>query len=96
MDMIVSLLIQLISGAVGGNVAGMSKQGLGTTGNSVVGAIAGVVVAQVTAALSGDPSAMPAGALDITSVIRDVLAGGGGGAIVTFVIGLIKNKLAAK
>ena len=30
MEMFISLLVQIISGAVGGNLAGMTKQSLGT------------------------------------------------------------------
>ena len=46
---IVGLIIQLVAGVIGGNAAGrMTKsQGLGGAGNSIVGAIGGVVLGQI-------------------------------------------------
>jgi uncharacterized membrane protein YeaQ/YmgE (transglycosylase-associated protein family) len=50
---IVGLIIQLISGAVGGNAAGalLKKFSLGTAGNSIVGILGGGVGGQILAAL---------------------------------------------
>ena len=47
---IVSLIIQLVLGAVGGNAGGavVKNASLGTTGNSIVGAIGGVVLGQIS------------------------------------------------
>ena len=52
---IVGLIIQLIAGAVGGNVAGaaLKEKSLGSTGNSIAGAIGGVIVAQIVQRLTG-------------------------------------------
>ena len=51
---IIGLIIQLISGAVGGNIAGsaMKQYSLGTIGNSIAGVIGGGVGAQIIGALS--------------------------------------------
>ena len=48
---IVTLLVQLVSGAVGGNVAGnvMKKLSLGTVGNSIVGILGGWTMWKVVA-----------------------------------------------
>ena len=45
---IVGLVIQLIAGAIGGNAVGKISKGfsLGGTGNSIAGAIGGVVLGQ--------------------------------------------------
>ena len=50
---IVSLLISLLSGAVGGNIAGavMQERSLGTLGNSLVGILGGGLGATVLQAL---------------------------------------------
>jgi hypothetical protein len=52
---IIGLIIQLISGAVGGNIAGsaMKQYSLGTVGNSIAGLIGGGVGAQIIGALVG-------------------------------------------
>src|SRR5262245_27862884 len=50
---ITTLLIQLVSGAVGGNAAGaaMKKFSLGTVGNSIVGILGGGLGGQILGAL---------------------------------------------
>ena len=48
---IVSLVIQVISGVVGGNAAGMSKQSMGPLLNSIFGGVGGVIVGAVTLAV---------------------------------------------
>ena len=52
---IIGLIIQLISGAVGGNIAGsaLKQYNLGTIGNSIAGVIGGGVGAQIIGALLG-------------------------------------------
>ncbi len=93
----IGLIIQIISGAVGGNAAGgLSKQSLGPLLNSVLGGVGGVVLGQVLAALSGDQSlAQPGtdGSLDLPAILSSVIGGGAGGAVLTWVVGFIKNKM---
>ena len=50
---IVALIIQIISGAIGGNLAGgaMKDTSLGMAGNSIAGAIGGVAGGQLLGAL---------------------------------------------
>ena len=68
---IIGLIIQLISGAVGGNIAGaaMKQYNLGTIGNSIAGLIGGGVGAQIIGALvgggTGSDLAGAGGGLDI-------------------------------
>jgi uncharacterized membrane protein YeaQ/YmgE (transglycosylase-associated protein family) len=54
---ITSLLIQLVSGAVGGNIAGMGlkKYSLGTLGNSIAGILGGGIGAQILGPLLPRP-----------------------------------------
>lgn len=92
---IISLVIQIISGVVGGNAAGMNKQGMGPLLNSILGGVGGVVLGQILSHFTGDPALAEAGAsgtLDLAAIISSIVGGGAGGAILTFVIGLIKKK----
>lgn len=93
---IVSLAVQIISGVIGGNAAGMSKQSLGPMLNSVVGGVGGVVLGQILAAVTGDASVVAAGGLDLPALLSSIVGGGVGGAVLTFVIGFIKSKMATK
>lgn len=95
---IISLVVQIISGMVGGNAAGLSKEGMGPLLNSILGGFGGVVVGQVLAHLTGDQSLAQAGAqgsLDIPAIISSVIGGGAGGAVLTWVVGFIKSKMQA-
>ena len=53
MDGIIGVIISLISGAVGGNIAGgvLKEQSLGTLGNSIAGIIGGGLGGQILRAL---------------------------------------------
>ena len=93
MEMLISLLVQITSGAVGGNLAGMTKQGLGTGLNTLIGGVGGLVLGQVISALMGTSSGE---ALDVAAVGSTVVGSGVGGLVLTFIIGFIKNKMAAK
>ncbi|OCW22064.1 hypothetical protein [Pseudomonas sp. S3E12] len=93
MEMFISLLVQIISGAVGGNLAGMTKQSLGTGLNTMLGGIGGLVLGQVVAALTGTSGGE---ALDVAAVGGNIVGGGFGGLLLTWVVGFIKSKMAAK
>ena len=91
------LIIQLISGAVGGNVAGslMKNASLGPVLNSVVGILGGGLGGQLLSML-GVGGAEAAGSMDITSIITQVAGGGVGGGVLLAIVGLIKNAMAKK
>ena len=74
---ILPLIIQLASGAIGGNAAGklMPKQSLGTVGNSIAGIVGGGLGGQLLGMLGigGDAAA---GSMDVTSIITSIAGGG--------------------
>lgn len=86
---IVSLIIQLIAGAVGGNVGGaaMKNSSLGTAGNSIAGAIGGVLGGTALGPLIGMPAV--AGGFDLRNTATAAIAG----LIVQIVAGLIKANM---
>jgi hypothetical protein len=91
------LLIQLISGAVGGNVAGaaMKQYDLGTLGNSIAGIVGGGIGGQLIAALiPALANAAQNGSLDLGAIAGQVAGGGVGGGILLVVVGLIKQMMA--
>lgn len=92
------ILINLVAGALGGVGAGKSSPtfDLGTAGNVVSGLIGGGVLGQiVTLLLPSVLAAAQSGNVSVSSIISQAIAGGAGGAILTAVIGAIKNKAAA-
>jgi len=94
-----SLVISLISGAVGGNVAGklLKNFDMGTLWNSVAGIIGGGVGGQIITALGIDPGAATAaasGSGTIGSIVSQIGGGGVGGAILLVVAGYLKKIMA--
>lgn len=92
-----ALIIQLISGALGGNLAGslMKESSLGTLWNSVAGiaggGLGGKILGMVVPSLG---AAASSGSLDIGSILASVAGGGVGGGVVMAVIGIIKKAMA--
>jgi uncharacterized membrane protein YeaQ/YmgE (transglycosylase-associated protein family) len=90
---VATLLVQLVSGALGGNAAGavMKKFSLGTVGNSVVGILGGGLGGQIFAMLGAggaDDAGMGAG-----SIVSNFATGGVGGAALLAIIGAIKGAM---
>jgi len=85
-------IIQLISGAVGGNIAGslMKNLSLGTVGNSIVGILGGGLGGQVLGLLG---LAQASGGTDIGSIISSIAGGGVGGGILMAIIGVIRKAM---
>jgi hypothetical protein len=100
---IIGLIIEIIAGLIGGNVAGGAAKNasLGTAGNSIVGAIGGLVLGQILGALGiGEPGmataegAAPVGTgFDLGALVAQVIGGGVGGAVLTLIVGLIRNMM---
>ena len=93
METLISLLVQIISGAVGGNLAGITKQSLGTGLNTFLGGVGGLVLGQIVSALTGTSGGE---AMDVATVGSNIVGGGVGGLVLTWVVGFIKSKMAAK
>ena len=93
---IVSLIISVVSGAVGGNVAGslMKDYSLGPVGNSIAGIFGGGIGAWLLQAVG--LLASGGGGLTLGSIIGNIASGGVGGAILMLVIGLIKGMSAQR
>ena len=96
---IVALIIQLVSGAVGGNIAGavMNKFNLGPIGNSIAGIVGGGLGGQLLNMLiSGSAATAGAspGGMDLTSIVSSIAGGGVGGAILMAIVGVIKARMA--
>jgi len=87
------LIIQLISGAVGGNIAGgaLKKLTLGPVWNSVVGIVGGGLGGQLLNAVG--LMGQSGGSMDIGSIVGNVASSGVGGAILLAIVGAIKNAL---
>jgi hypothetical protein len=99
MEIWLPVIIQLISGAVGGNAAGaaMKDQSLGTIGNSIAGIIGGGIGGQLL------PLLLPllgvatgAGGMDTTAVAGSVASGGVGGGALMAIAGAIKQAMSKK
>lgn len=92
MESLLPLIINLVSGAVGGNVAGklMKSMSLGTLGNSIVGIIGGGAGGAILSMLGIDAGG---GAMDISGIIGSVASGGVGGGVLMAIIGMIKKAL---
>jgi uncharacterized membrane protein YeaQ/YmgE (transglycosylase-associated protein family) len=94
---ITSLIIEAVSGAVGGNVAGaaMKEKSLGAIGNSIAGIVGGGVGGTILQTILGSAAA-GGGGMDMQSILANVGGGGVGGAILMAVVGIIKSQMASK
>lgn len=105
---IVSFLISLISGAVGGNLAGsaMTQKNLGVLVNTIAGLVGGALggyilqawalYSQFTGTGDAATTAAAAQSLDLSSILANIGAGGGSGAILTALITFIKGAMDKK
>jgi uncharacterized membrane protein YeaQ/YmgE (transglycosylase-associated protein family) len=90
MENFLPLIIQVISGAVGGNIAGalMKNYSLGTLGNSIVGIIGGAIGGQMLGIWGVEPAGQ---SMDIGTVTGSIVGGGIGGAILMAIIGITRK-----
>ena len=97
---IIGLIIQLIAGGVGGNIAGsaLKQYDLGAIGNTIAGVVGGGVGAQIIGALlgGGAESAVGSGSLDIGSIVGQIASGGVGGGVLMVIVGLIKQAMGSQ
>ncbi len=92
MEMIVKLIIDIIAGALAGNgvAAAMKNADMGTAGNSIAGAIGGVGGGWILSALI---PAMQGSGLDVGGIIGQIIGSGVGGAVLTAIVGMIRNSM---
>ena len=95
MSGIVNILIQLVSGAVGGIGAGkvMPKLSLGKIGDILAGVLGGGLGGQLLGLLGMGAAG---GGTDIGSILASVLGGGVGGGALMAIVSTVKNMLAGK
>ncbi len=92
------LIISLISGAVGGNLAGgvMKNLNMGVLMNSILGIVGGGLGGQLMGLVGADAVTEAAGAvggLDIVSILTQVASGGVGGGALLAIVGVVRNQL---
>jgi hypothetical protein len=94
---IATLLIQLASGALGGNAASnyAKDTGLGPIGNTIAGALGGGVGGQILNAVLGLGGTAAASGLDIGTIVSAFATGGVTGGLTALAIGFLKSKLGA-
>ncbi len=90
---ILPLIIQLASGALGGNLAGklMKNMSMGTLWNSVLGILGGGLGGQILGSLG---MAAETGSMDLAGIVSSIAGGGVGGGALMAIIGLVKNAMA--
>jgi uncharacterized membrane protein YeaQ/YmgE (transglycosylase-associated protein family) len=87
------LIISLVSGAVGGNLAGavMKDKSLGTVGNSLAGILGGGLGGFILNLLGFAGGDAAASSLSLPQIISNIAGGGIGGAILLAVISLFRG-----
>ncbi len=90
---IVNLIIQLVAGAAGGNLAGslLKQYNLGTLGNSIAGIVGGGLGGQLLGMLIG--SGASGGGMDLGSLVAQVAGGGVGGGILMVIVSIVRQAL---
>ncbi len=100
MDQYLPIIIALLSGAAGGNIAGkLLKSGMGTMGRSVTGIVGGAGLGWVMQMMGGGGASVAGVAevaansgLDVMSILKNVVGGGVGGGILTAILGMVMGK----
>ncbi|MDA5092615.1 hypothetical protein O2N63_00740 [Aliiroseovarius sp. KMU-50] len=87
------LIISLIAGAVGGNVAGKTVSSInqGTLINSIAGIVGGGVGGQILSMIGA--GALSGGGMDLMGIIGQLASGGVGGGALLAIVSVIKNAM---
>ena len=89
----IPLIIQLVSGVVGGNVLGavVKNLNLGPVGNSIAGLLGGGIGGQLLASLAQGGAA---GGIDVGTILESIGGGVAGGGVLTAAAAFLKQMLA--
>ena len=107
MEQYLPLIIQLVTGALGGNVAGklLKNLSLGTVGNTIAGLVGGGIGGQLLGMLgigagaasgtdmSAATDAMATGGMEMSNILTSVAGGGVGGGVIMAIVGAVKNAM---
>ena len=88
----IELVVGLLSGAAGGNIAGkLMNSSMGTLGRSLTGIVGGGGLAYLLQSFGGggDVSSAASGMANIMGIVKGVAGGGIGGAILTAILGKV-------
>ncbi len=88
-----ALIIQLVSGAAGGNIAGslLKNSTLGNVGNTVAGGIGGLLGGSILNSALGVTKAAAASGLDVGTIISQIAGSGVGGGVLMVLVGLLRQ-----
>lgn len=92
----IDLIIQLLSGAAGGNAAGalLKNLNMGWLWNSVLGIVGGGLTGQVLGPLLGMAGTAAKSGMDPMAILSSVLQGGVGGGAMMAIGGILKGMMA--
>jgi hypothetical protein len=106
MNALIPIIVQLIGGGVGGNVIAqlVKSLNLGPVGNTIAGAIGGLILTWVAGkvpgldglvgAVASSTGGAAAGGVDVGALAGQGISGIVGGAVLTAIAGAIKNATA--
>ena len=91
----VALLIQLVAGATGGNIAGslLRRMSLGPIGNTIAGMVGGGIGNVMLNGVLGPGQVAALAVLDPGAVIGEIAAAGVGGGVIMVLVGLLRQAL---
>ena len=94
----IDLIIQLLSGAAGGNLAGtvLKNLNMGWLWNSILGVVGGGLTGQILGPMLGMAGTAAKSGMDPMAILSSVLQGGVGGGALMAVAGIIKGMMANK
>jgi uncharacterized membrane protein YeaQ/YmgE (transglycosylase-associated protein family) len=94
----IDLIIQLLSGAAGGNLAGtvLKNLNMGWLWNSILGIVGGGLTGQILGPMLGMAGAAAKSGMDPMAILGSVLQGGVGGGVLMAVVGVLKGMMANK
>jgi len=92
MEALLPWIIQLVSGAVGGNIIGsvFKNLSLGTLGNSIAGIVGGGIGGQILGMLG---MGIGGGGMDVAGILGTVASSAVGGGVLMTVIGFVRRLL---